>query len=407
MVSSADILNAGILVVDDKEANVRLLEGMLRIAGYASVESTTDPNEVCELYRQNRYSLILLDLQMPGMDGFQVMEGLKEIEGDGYLPVLVITAQPDHKLRALEAGAKDFVSKPFDLAELRARVHNILEVRLLHLQAKNYSKALEETVRELAASREVIRLKSLEERKRSEQELALAQETQESLLPRFLPQFEDFHIHAFNNPTRYVGGDFYDFLQLSSGEWMGVLADVSGKGMSAALLSSMVLGALSMEFRSGTQPQEVLNRINQLLCRKSLPFQFVTLFLFLLNPNGSGQFISAGHNPAYLFRSATGKIEQLVSDAYFLGMFDFASYPSRMLQLNKGDILVVYSDGFTDAENQQEEVFGEERLLELIQQEAPLGSHALEQKLLKAIGEFTQGMPQTDDITFVVVEKHQ
>jgi DNA-binding response OmpR family regulator len=110
---------------------------MLRVAGYTSVESTTDPNEVCELYRRNRYGLILLDLQMPGMDGFQVMEGLKEIEGDGYLPVLVITAQPGHKLRALEAGAKDFVSKPFDLAELRARVHNILEVRLLHLETKN------------------------------------------------------------------------------------------------------------------------------------------------------------------------------------------------------------------------------------------------------------------------------
>jgi serine phosphatase RsbU (regulator of sigma subunit) len=407
MVSSDDILNARILVVDDKEANVRLIEGMLRVAGYASVDSTTDPNQVCELYRKNRYSLILLDLQMPGIDGFQVMEGLKEIEGNGYLPVLVITAQPGHRLRALEAGAKDFVSKPFDLAELRARVHNILEVRLLHLETKTYSNALEETVRELEASREVIRLKTLEERKKNEQELALAQQTQESLLPRFLPQFENFRIHAFNNPTRYVGGDFYDFLQLSSGEWMGALADVSGKGISAALLSSMVLGALSMEFHSGTEPREALNRVNRLLCEKSLPFQFVTLFLFLLSPNGMGQFISAGHNPAYLFRSATGKIEELVPDAYVLGMFDFASYQSRTLQLRKGDVLVVYSDGLTDAENPREEMFGEERLLRLIQQEAPSGSRALEQKLLKEIEEFTQGMPQTDDITFVVVEKCQ
>src|SRR6202521_6219749 len=110
MVSSADILNAKILVVRDKEANVPRIEGMLRVAGYISVYSTTDPNEVCELHRKNRYGLILLDLQMPGMDGFQVMEGLKEIEQDGYLPVLVVTAQPDHKLRALEAGAKDSVS---------------------------------------------------------------------------------------------------------------------------------------------------------------------------------------------------------------------------------------------------------------------------------------------------------
>src|SRR5580658_8393739 len=166
MVNASDILNAPILEVDDKEANLRLIEGMLRVAGYTSVHSTTDPNQVCDLHRKESYNLILLDLQMPGMDGFQVMEGLKEIELGGYLPVLVITAQPDHKLRALEAGAKDFVSKPFDMAELRARVHNILEVRLLHLKAKNYSEALEATVKDLEASREVIRVKNLEERKK-------------------------------------------------------------------------------------------------------------------------------------------------------------------------------------------------------------------------------------------------
>jgi len=188
---------------------------------------------------------------------------------------------------------------------------------------------------------------------------------------------------------------------------MGVLADVSGKGMSAALLSSMVLGALSVEFHSGTQPQEALNRINRLLCEKSLPYQFVTLFLFLLSPDGLGQFISAGHNPAYLFRSATGKTAELASNANVLGLFDDASYESGAFRLDQGDILVVYSDGFTDAQNPQDEMFGEERVLRLIQQEAPSGSDALNQKFLKAIEEFTQGIPQRDDITFVVVEKCQ
>ena len=407
MIGSSDILNSRILIVDDLEANIRLLERMLRGAGYASVASTMDPREVCELHRKNRYDLILLDLQMPGMDGFQVMEGLKEIEKDGYLPVLVITAQPDHKLRALQAGAKDFISKPFDLAEVRARAYNMLEVRLLHLETKNYSKLLEQTVRELEASREVIRLKNLEERRKLDQELALAEETQRSLLPRCLPQFENYRVHAFNNPTRYVGGDFYDFLQLSSGDWVGVLADVSGKGISAALLSSMLLGALSTEFRYGTQPQEVLNRVNRLLCEKSLPYQFVTLFLFLLSPQGVGQFISAGHNPAYLYRSATGKIEELSSGDLILGAFAFVSYQSSPLLLHPGDILVVYSDGLTDAQNRQEEMFGEDRLLKIIQQEAPSGSNALQQKFLKAIEEFTFGMPQTDDITFLIVEKYQ
>jgi CheY-like chemotaxis protein len=141
MVNSADILKAGILLVDDQEVNVLLLERMLRGAGYVSITSTMDPNEVCELHRRNRYDLILLDLLMPVMDGFKVMEGLKEIEEGSYLPVLVVTAQPDHKLRALQAGARDFVTKPFDLAEVLARVHNMLEVRLLYAELQ---KALEQ-----------------------------------------------------------------------------------------------------------------------------------------------------------------------------------------------------------------------------------------------------------------------
>src|SRR5580692_7161073 len=116
MISSSDILKASILIVDDQEAHSSLLEQILRGAGYISITTTNDPREAGELYRKNRYALILLDLQMPGLDGFQVMEALKEIETGGYLPVLVLTAQPEQKLRALKVGAKDFVSKPFDLA---------------------------------------------------------------------------------------------------------------------------------------------------------------------------------------------------------------------------------------------------------------------------------------------------
>jgi adenylate cyclase len=130
--NSSDILHGKILIVDDSQANVLLLERMLRSAGYVSIASTTDPHEVCALHRKSRYDLILLDLQMPEMDGFEVMASLKEIETGGYLPVLVITARPEHNLRALQAGARDFVSKPFDLAEVLMRVQNMLEVRLLH-----------------------------------------------------------------------------------------------------------------------------------------------------------------------------------------------------------------------------------------------------------------------------------
>ena len=151
MLSTSDILYASILIVDDQDANLQLLERMLSDAGYKCIATTSDPQAVCALHREHHYDLILLDLQMPTMDGFQVMEGLKTIEPEGYLPVLVITAQPGHKLRALQAGAKDFVSKPFDLVEVKTRIHNLLEVRLLYKQIENHNKVLEQTVLERTA----------------------------------------------------------------------------------------------------------------------------------------------------------------------------------------------------------------------------------------------------------------
>jgi diguanylate cyclase (GGDEF)-like protein len=143
MVTDADILVARILIVDDQEANALLLEQMLQEAGYRRITTTTDPYAVATLHRAHHFDLILLDLQMPGMDGFAVMEGLKDIETDGYAPVLAITAQPGHKLRALASGAKDFVAKPFDLGKVKTRIHNMLKVRLLYKQLEDSNRAME------------------------------------------------------------------------------------------------------------------------------------------------------------------------------------------------------------------------------------------------------------------------
>jgi PAS domain S-box-containing protein len=158
---------ARILIVDDQPANIALLEQTLQQAGYTHVTSTLNPLEVCALHRRNDYDLILLDLQMPGMDGFQVIEALKTNEKDAYLPVLVVTAQPGHKLRALQAGAKDFISKPFDLLEATTRVHNMLEVRLLYKRLEQQNRELEDVVRERTAE-----LRESEARYRSLTELA-------------------------------------------------------------------------------------------------------------------------------------------------------------------------------------------------------------------------------------------
>ncbi len=184
-----------------------------------------------------------------------------------------------------------------------------------------------------------------------------------------------------------MGGDFYDFRQLSSGEWVGVLADVSGKGISAALLSSMVLGALSMELRSGTQPQEALKRVNQLLCEKSLPYQFVTLFSLPAGPAGStGQFISAGHNPAlFIPRRYRERSKNIVSDSYVTWLVRFRFLPgSRLTSPQRGCPGSLFGRSYRSCKTEREEMFGTGRLLRIIQQHAPRGSHALKQKFLKS-----------------------
>ena len=199
MLESSEILNASILIVDDQETNVILLEEMLRNAGYGNFTSTLDPRAVCPLHAAHRYDLILLDLQMPEMDGFAVIEALKKIETGGYLPVLVITAQPAHKLRALKAGAKDFVSKPFDLVEVETRIHNMLEVRLLYKKLDNYNKVLEQTVQERTAE-----LRESEARFRSFAELSSdwywEQDTQGKFTRTSGPVFEMLGIEADGAP---------------------------------------------------------------------------------------------------------------------------------------------------------------------------------------------------------------
>uniref|UniRef100_UPI00293D2E5F response regulator n=1 Tax=Janthinobacterium sp. TaxID=1871054 RepID=UPI00293D2E5F len=151
MITQADIHAAKILIVDDQAVNVQLLEYLLANTGYTALSSTTEPRAVAELHREHGYDLIILDLHMPAMSGFEVMAALKPIEAGAYLPVLVVTADPDKKLAALEAGARDFISKPFDALEVLTRIHNMLEVRLMHREAKDYNALLERTVRQRTA----------------------------------------------------------------------------------------------------------------------------------------------------------------------------------------------------------------------------------------------------------------
>ena len=158
-----------------------------------------------------------------------------------------------------------------------------------------------------------------------------------------------------------------------------------------------------MECRTGASLSAVLEELNQLMYKRSPSNGFVTAFLFSLDANGKGEFAGAGHNPAYLFRAASGEIEQLMSQGMVLGAFPSSKYESSPLQLNPGDVLVVYSDGITEAANNEDEMFGEERLLELLRSHASVGVKGLQNKILEQVDRFTEGMHQTDDMTLVLI----
>ncbi len=248
-------------------------------------------------------------------------------------------------------------------------------------------------------------IRSLEERKRVQQELSLAQVTQRALLPQDLPRSPSFSVHAHSTPTRYVGGDYYDFLGPDSDDLTGVLADVSGKGVPAALLSSFLQGVLEVGFGSSLSLGEAVSRANDHLFQKTPSNRFVTLFLFRVKPSGEGEYVSAGHNPAYVCRVATGGIEELNPCGMILGAFGNVSYESVSFRLNVGDILVVYSDGVTEAMDPDGEMFGEARLMDVVGEAAASGGAAVQEAILAAVRSFMGKASAGDDLTVLVVER--
>ena len=252
MIKESDILNAGILIVDDQAFDIRLLERILKNAGYLAVSSTMEPDKVSEMHRKNRYDLILLDIEMPGMDGFEVIASLKKIDQDDYLPVIVVTAQPDYKLRSLQLGAKDFIGKPFDLTEVLARVHNLLEVRLLHEEAKRYSHALYQSLQQVESNREVI-LRQSDELKRLYDRVVAEQKVTERLLLNVLPQPIAEQLKEKN------GVDARDFLDVIGEGFMPPIVDSFND---VTVLFADIVGFT--RFTAGVSPGRLVVLLNEI-----------------------------------------------------------------------------------------------------------------------------------------------
>ena len=265
-------------------------------------------------------------------------------------------------------------------------------------------KLLESLAFEATKSLESVRLMHEEQEKKSlEQELNMARQVQVTLSPAAIKSMDHFEVAAHNIPSRYVGGDFYDLIPIKDDRFVFALGDVSGKGVAAALLAAMAQGALQVQFATNQPLTEVISSLNKMLVLRSASNRFITLFCAVLDRDGHFTYINAGHNLPILVRT-TGETEMLTTKSVLLGAFDFVEYKPRQTRLNSGDIVVMYTDGVTEAVNADNQMFSDERLETLVKQSASLSAEQIKQRILDEVISFTRGLPQGDDITLIVLK---
>ena len=242
-----------------------------------------------------------------------------------------------------------------------------------------------------------------QEKQKLEREFQTAREVQVALLPANSVKSDCFDLTAYSIPCRYVGGDFYDLLTLADGRVAFALADVSGKGISAALLASVAQGVIDAQFYAGNSLAEVATTLNRVIVNRSDANRFITMFCAVVDSDGCLTWVNAGHNPPILARQ-TGETETLSTGSLVLGAFDFAEYHVSHTKLLPGDVVFTFSDGVTEAVSSSGEIFGDGRLLELVRTSVSLTAEQIKDRVLEELLAFTSGLPQGDDITIVVLK---
>lgn len=263
---------------------------------------------------------------------------------------------------------------------------------------------LESLAFEATKTLESVRLMQEEtEKKQLEEELKLAGQVQAALAPTAFKQPEHFEVAATSLPSRDVGGDFYELIPLKDGRCVFALGDVSGKGIAAAILAGVAQGALQSQFIANLPLTEVIANLNKTIVLRSDSNRFITLFCAVLDVQGHLTYINAGHNLPLLART-DGTLETLTTKSVVLGAFDFVKYEARQTRLTAGDVVVIYSDGVTEAVNTANEMFGEAQLETLVKEHVGLNAEAIKDKVMSEVMAFTHGLPQGDDITLIVLK---
>ena len=367
-----------VLIADDQEHIVEALELLLKGRGFLT-EVVNDPAHLLRAVEAGQFDAVLMDLNYTrdttsGAEGLDLLSQIRSM--NKLLPVIVLTGwgSLDLAVEAMRRGASDFVQKPWENLQLLQK--------------------LQEQILRARAERRVQR--------QSDDELQEAREIQQKQLPRQLPEVADYDLAAITQPLRFVGGDYYDVVRLGPQDTLLCIADVAGKGLSAALLMSSLQATLKPLIAQRLAPRELCHRLNRILCDLTPEGKFISFFVGLLSSRDHRlTYCNAGHNPPLLVR-AEGSSTELNAAGAVLGQFPDWRYEQSAVQISRGDKLLVFTDGLVEACDADEEPFGEQNLVRIAQENPGAGAKDLMGLLMHAASQHCEASFQ-DDATLLVL----
>jgi len=383
---------ARILVVDDSDDNRYTLTLYLELEGYRNIATANDGEEAIARLDEDAFDLVLLDVMMPKVDGYQVLSWLKDQPRLRDLPVIMISSlnEMGSVVRCIELGAVDYLLKPFNPVLLKARLGPTLEKKQLRDQLNAHLARLES-------------------------ELAAARKLQIGMVPHIFPPPSaewPIDLFAMMEPAREVGGDLYDFFTLADGRFCFLIGDVSGKGMPAALFMARTksLVRIATELMRGgdrglATSSDIIARVNRELAENNDDMMFVTMFFAILNPaTGDLEYCNAGHNPPYRLKG-----DQLVAveepRAIFLGVQADAVYQRGRFSLAPGEMIYLFTDGVTEAQDAGATLFSEERLEAVLRRAGGRSSADLVNAVVAEVSSFVGTAEASDDITMLALRR--
>ena len=388
MNETVDVSTANILVVDDTPANLRLLMGILREVGY-KVRPANNGQRAFSTIEKESPDLILLDIMMPDMDGYEVCEHLKANEQTREIPVIFISALNEtfDKVKAFSVGGVDYITKPFQAEEVLARVETHLKLHELQRQLQ-------------------------QENLRMRAELEVSRRLQQMLLPteKELEQIDSLDIAGFMEPADEVGGDYYDVLQYSGGILFGI-GDVTGHGLESGALAIMVQSSIRTLLASYQELDSVkfLNALNQMVYHNVIRMNAEKSMTLALLSYQQGQLVLTGQHEEMIIVRSGGEVKQIdtIDLGFPIGLEeDITELVNQVtVPLNTGDVVVLYTDGITEAENLDKQMYGLERLCQVIKQNGQHTANKIKKAVIADVRQFIGQQKIYDDITLLVIKQ--